>query len=174
MQRTFKLAAAFGFAVLLGSAVAAHAADSTFERTLTVKGKVDLSVSTGSGTIHLKRGPVGSVHIMGRIRPSWGASDERVRQLAANPPSSRPATSSASASSTRTCATSASTTTSRPRKTPRSTPPPVPVRFWTTASASMPSSAPDRAPSTPTASKAASPSKPAPAASSPTRKAPAM
>jgi hypothetical protein len=86
MQRTFKLAAALGFAVLLGSAVTAHAADSTFERTLTVKGKVDLSVSTGSGTIHLKRGPVGSVHIMGRIRPGWGASDERVRQLAANPP----------------------------------------------------------------------------------------
>jgi hypothetical protein len=86
MQRVLKLAAALGLAALLGPAIAAYAADTTFERTLAVKGKVDLTVSTGSGAIHLKRGPVGSIHVVGRIRPGWGASDERVRQIAAHPP----------------------------------------------------------------------------------------
>lgn len=86
MQRVFPYATALGLAVLLGAATAAHATDATFERTLTVSGKVDLTVTTGSGTIHLKRGPAGSIHVFGRVRPGWGASDERVRQIAGHPP----------------------------------------------------------------------------------------
>lgn len=81
------LAAAFGCAALLCVAVAsAHATDATFERTLAVSGKVDLTVNTGAGTIHLTHGPAGSIHVFGRIRPSWGADENRVRELAAHPP----------------------------------------------------------------------------------------
>jgi hypothetical protein len=64
----------------------ARGAEATFERNLTVKGTVELNVSTGSGYIHLTHGASGQIHIFGRVRSSWGGSDEQVRQIAANPP----------------------------------------------------------------------------------------
>ena len=64
----------------------ARAAEATFERNLSVKGTVELNVSTGSGYIHLTHGANGQIHIFGRVRSSWGGSDEQVRQIAANPP----------------------------------------------------------------------------------------
>lgn len=60
--------------------------EATFERNLSVKGAVELSVSTGSGYIHLTHGTSGQIHIYGKVRSSWGGSDEQVRQIAANPP----------------------------------------------------------------------------------------
>lgn len=73
---------------LAGLAVAlpAQGAEATFERDLTVNGRVDLTVATGSGTIHLTPGPAGCVHIYGRVRSFWGATDEEVRDMAAHPP----------------------------------------------------------------------------------------
>ncbi len=62
------------------------AAESTFDRTLKVNGKVDLTVSTGSGSIHITHGADGQIHVFGRVRSSFGASDEQVRQIAATPP----------------------------------------------------------------------------------------
>lgn len=62
------------------------AAESTFDRTLKVNGQVDLTISTGSGSIHINHGADGQIHIFGRVRSSFGASDEQVRQIAANPP----------------------------------------------------------------------------------------
>jgi hypothetical protein len=64
----------------------ARAAEATFERNLSVKGTVELNVSTGSGYIHLSHGASGQIHIFGHVRSSWGGSDEQVRQIAANPP----------------------------------------------------------------------------------------
>jgi hypothetical protein len=68
-------------------------ADGQFERTLSVKGPVDLSVSTGSGSIDVRPGSDGSIHVMGYIRASnsWkrAAGDDvmaRVRQIEKNPP----------------------------------------------------------------------------------------
>ncbi len=75
--------AALAFAAL--AAGPAWAAEQTFERDLTVNGRVDLTVSTGSGTIHLTTGPAGRVHVFGRVRSSWGGSDEQVREIAAHP-----------------------------------------------------------------------------------------
>jgi uncharacterized protein YggE len=43
-------------AALALAALPALASEATFERTLTVSGKVELSVSTGSGNIHISRG----------------------------------------------------------------------------------------------------------------------
>lgn len=63
-----------------------HAAEATFTRTLSVGNRADLTVETGSGTIHLMRGPAGSIHVFGRVRSSWGGSEQRVREIADHPP----------------------------------------------------------------------------------------
>lgn len=62
------------------------AADATFQRTLTVNGQVDLTVSTGSGSIHLMPGAGNQVHIVGHVRSNWGANEDQVREIAAHPP----------------------------------------------------------------------------------------
>jgi hypothetical protein len=74
------------FAALTLAAVPALAAEANFERNLSVNGRVELSVSTGSGHIHLTHGSSNQIHIYGHVKASWGGSDERVRQIAANPP----------------------------------------------------------------------------------------
>src|SRR5262245_13979952 len=62
----------------------------TFERTLTVKGSVDLSVRTGSGNIQIRTGSNDRVQIIGRV--SSGSSRdgldpaERVRRVESAPP----------------------------------------------------------------------------------------
>ena len=74
-----------GFTMLL-IALPALASEATFDRTLSITGPVDLTVSNGTGNIHLTRGPDNQVHIFGRIRSEWGAREERIREIAANPP----------------------------------------------------------------------------------------
>lgn len=64
----------------------AWAAEQTFERDLIFSGRADLSVSTGSGTIHLTVGPAGRLHVFGRVKSNWGGSDDKVREIAAHPP----------------------------------------------------------------------------------------
>ncbi len=77
----------FAAVVTLALAAApALASEATFERSLTVNGRVELSVSTGSGNIKLIHGSSGQVHILGHVRSGWGGSDEQVKQIAANPP----------------------------------------------------------------------------------------
>jgi len=73
-------------AALALAAVPALASEATFDRTLTVSGKVELSISTGSGNIHLTRGSDNRVHIFGKVKSGWGGSDQKVREIAANPP----------------------------------------------------------------------------------------
>lgn len=74
-------------ATLAFSALPALASEATFERNLTVSGRVELSVSTGSGHIHLTRGSGTQVHIYGHVKSSWGSENEqRVHEIAANPP----------------------------------------------------------------------------------------
>ena len=69
------------------AALPALASDATFERNLAVNGRVELSVSTGSGHIHLTRGSGNQIHISGHVHSSWGGdSDQRVHEIAANPP----------------------------------------------------------------------------------------
>jgi hypothetical protein len=73
-------------AVLALASLPALATEATFDRTLNVNGRVDLSVATGSGNIHLTRGSGNQVHIFGKVRSSWGGSDAKVREIAAHPP----------------------------------------------------------------------------------------
>ncbi len=68
----------------------ASASEATFNRTLTVSGNVNLSVSTGSGYVHISPGSDNQIHIVGHVKSSngWfgGSSDDRVKQIADNPP----------------------------------------------------------------------------------------
>jgi Putative adhesin len=75
---------------LLVAPAIASASEATFNRTLTVSGNVNLSVSTGSGYVHISPGSDNQIHIVGHVKSSngWfgGSSDDRVKQIADNPP----------------------------------------------------------------------------------------
>lgn len=75
-------------AVLTLAALPVFASEATFERNLSVSGHVELSINTGSGTIHLTRGSDNQVHIVGKVHSNnWGDNnDARVHEIAANPP----------------------------------------------------------------------------------------
>ncbi|MFZ1084177.1 MAG: DUF4097 family beta strand repeat-containing protein [Terracidiphilus sp.] len=81
MKKLWMAAAALALAAL-----PALGAEATFERTLQVSGRVELSVATGSGNIHLTRGSGNQVHIWGKVKSGWGGSEEKVKEIAANPP----------------------------------------------------------------------------------------
>ena len=85
LSRLF-LASAFAIAFV----PAALAADATFDRTLNFSGAPTLSVSTGSGYIHVYPGQDNQLHVIGRVHsnPSWfgGNPETRVREVAAAPP----------------------------------------------------------------------------------------
>ncbi len=76
----------FAAAALAIAALPALANEAAFDRNLSVNGRVDLTISTGSGHIHLTQGPGNEVHVHGRVKSNWGGNDERVREIAANPP----------------------------------------------------------------------------------------
>ncbi len=69
---------------------ALFAAEGTFDKTLTVNGPATLSISTGSGYIHITPGPAGSIHIIGHVHSSMGlfsgSPEENVRRVTDNPP----------------------------------------------------------------------------------------
>jgi len=69
---------------------ALFAAEGTFDKTLSVSGAANLSVSTGAGYIHITPGPEGSIHIIGHVHSShgWfdGSPEDTVRKVTDNPP----------------------------------------------------------------------------------------
>jgi putative adhesin len=74
------------FLLTLAAAAPARAEEATFTRDLTVAGRVDLTVQTGSGSIRLTSGPAGRVQIFGRVKSNWGGSDAQVHEIADHPP----------------------------------------------------------------------------------------
>ncbi len=79
-------------ALSLAGALAAQTAEGSFTRDLKVSGPLDLRVRTGSGTITVRRGPAGNVHVFAKIKASgnWflGSGDPAgtVREIEQNPP----------------------------------------------------------------------------------------
>ena len=71
---------------LLFSALPVLAAEATFERTFNVNGAVDLTVSNGSGDIHITRGSDQQIRVFARVHSGWGGSERTVQEVAANPP----------------------------------------------------------------------------------------
>jgi len=51
-----------------------------------VTGKVELSVSTGSGNIHIAQGVANRIHVVGHVRVHEGGSEEQAKEIVANPP----------------------------------------------------------------------------------------
>jgi hypothetical protein len=92
MQTTPALKAAIVLGGLLLIPAIASAADASFDRTLNVGGNVNVYVSTGSGYVHVSPGSDNQVHIVGHVKSgnnSWfggGSSEDRVKEIAANPP----------------------------------------------------------------------------------------
>ncbi len=88
---TIKLLATAAATFTLAAATA-FAADSNFDRTLNVTGTPNVSVSTGSGYIHLNPGSGAQVHIVAHVRSSHGWMsggsdvDSRIQQIVSNPP----------------------------------------------------------------------------------------
>ncbi len=88
---TFKLLAATA-ALTFVAATTAFAADSNFDRTLNVSDSPNVSVSTGSGYIHLNPASGNQVHIVAHVRSSHGWMsggsdvDSRIQQIVSNPP----------------------------------------------------------------------------------------
>jgi hypothetical protein len=77
---------ALATAILAVAAVPALANEANFERNLTVNGHVELAVSTGSGHIHITHGSSDRIHIVGHVKSNWGANEQRVQEIANNPP----------------------------------------------------------------------------------------
>jgi hypothetical protein len=79
-------------ATLALAAATAFAADGNFDRTLNVSGSPNVSVSTGSGYIHLNPGSSNQIHITAHLRSSHGWMsggndvDSRIQQIINNPP----------------------------------------------------------------------------------------
>lgn len=73
-------------AALALAAVPALGSDANFEKNLTANGRVELTIATGSGHIHLTHGSANQVHVSGHVHSSWGANDDKVKEIAANPP----------------------------------------------------------------------------------------
>ncbi len=76
----------FAAITLVLFALPVFASQASFERNLTVNGRVDLAVFTGSGNVHLTHSSGSQVHIIGHVKSSWGGSDDQVKQIADNPP----------------------------------------------------------------------------------------
>ena len=76
------LAATLGLAL---ATLPALATEATFEKTLSVSGRPELSIATGSGNIHIHAGSGNTIHIYGKVKSNWGGSDDKVREIAAHP-----------------------------------------------------------------------------------------
>jgi len=77
------------------ASVTAFAADHNFERKLSTSGSPNVTVSTGSGYVHLRPGSDNQVHIAAHLHGSnnggwfsggYGDVDKRIDQIVANPP----------------------------------------------------------------------------------------
>ena len=85
-------AIALAFAGLVMQSAAAER-EGSFDRTLTVKGAVDLNVETGSGRIEVHPGETSNVRIHGVIRAHddffRGGDEARIHEIETNPPISQ-------------------------------------------------------------------------------------
>jgi len=163
-------------ALLMTAALPAPAAEATFERNLSVNGRVELTVNTGSGYIHLTKGSDNQVHIYGKVHSNnWSDDNEqRVREIAANPPIEQTGNIVRIGAHHENLHNVSIDYEVQAPANAFLRPVPVPATLKMKASAIMPSYPPAPAAFTPPDSRAASPSTRAPAASMPSKPVPAM
>ncbi|HTJ31290.1 MAG TPA: DUF4097 family beta strand repeat-containing protein [Acidobacteriaceae bacterium] len=85
-MNTWKYSVAASLAIAALAAMPALASEANFERTLSVSGSITLHVSTGSGNIQIEPGSDNQIHIVGHVHSHGYGSDDRVKQIADNPP----------------------------------------------------------------------------------------
>jgi hypothetical protein len=80
---------------ILMISTAAFAADSQFERTLSISAQPDLYVSTGSGNVTIHAGNDNQIHVVGHVHAGWslfgmsgsaGGIKDRIQRIVDNPP----------------------------------------------------------------------------------------
>jgi DUF4097 and DUF4098 domain-containing protein YvlB len=92
LSRNAALALTMAFAFSIACAAQDRAAEGSFDRTLKVSGTVDLTVSTGAGSITVRPGDASSVHVSAKIRVNEGShiteaeAKDKVSKIEANPP----------------------------------------------------------------------------------------
>jgi DUF4097 and DUF4098 domain-containing protein YvlB len=92
LSRNAALALTMAFAFSIACAAQDRAAEGSFDRTLKVSGTVDLTVSTGAGSITVRPGDASSVHVSAKIRVNEGShiteaeAKDKVAKIEANPP----------------------------------------------------------------------------------------
>jgi len=86
MKRLFAAIFILATWAVLDAAPIWAANEATFQRDLTITGRLDLTVATGAGFIHLTSGPPDRVHVFARVRAGWGVSDQMIQDIAAHPP----------------------------------------------------------------------------------------
>jgi hypothetical protein len=74
-------------ALLALAPLGAQGAEQTFTRTINLRDQLNLAVVSGAGDIRISQGPAGRLRITGHVRANdWHATDDRLRDIAANPP----------------------------------------------------------------------------------------
>ena len=69
------------------ASLASHAAEQSFARIINLHGRLDLAIVSGAGDIRISQGPAGRLRITGHVKANdWHATDDRLRDIAANPP----------------------------------------------------------------------------------------
>jgi Putative adhesin len=91
MTRRSLIAAAIALSATMATSAYAADVDATFDKSLSVSGAPILSVSTGSGYVHVTTGSDNQVHVIGHVHSQSGwlfssASADAAKQIAANPP----------------------------------------------------------------------------------------
>jgi hypothetical protein len=67
--------------------LASHAAEQSFTRIINLRDRLDMAIVSGAGDIRISQGPAGRVRITGHVKANdWHATDDRLRDIAANPP----------------------------------------------------------------------------------------
>jgi hypothetical protein len=75
------------FVLLALAPIAANAAEQTFTKTINLRDRLDLAITTGAGNILISQGPAGRLTITGHVKANdWHATDDRIRDIAAAPP----------------------------------------------------------------------------------------
>jgi hypothetical protein len=65
----------------------AHAAEQSFTRTINLRDRLDLAIVSGAGSIQISQGPAGRLRVTGHVKANdWRPTDDRLRDIAANPP----------------------------------------------------------------------------------------
>ncbi len=92
LSRNAALAITAALAFSIACSAQDRAAEGSFDRTLKVSGAVDLTVSTGAGSITVRPGDASTVHVSAKIRVNedWHISEseakDKVGKIEANPP----------------------------------------------------------------------------------------